>query len=224
MTDVSQLKITFKDDKAFVPPALYASWTPQEQIAFITGQNSLGHTVLVEDVVREVNIFDIDSVLEVLKEDPDNFANIVQANYPAILPATIVSLSNSAQAFALALDNAKTQSGAIYTFSRRALSADVSQQFLKRPSGMIVRTAGDTEYALKDSEVKQLFNEVLEAWRTNDQSKLPEETSRRFTSTRSTHPIRYSMDRISIGCQTVHRWELEALAINEGFNNAPFKL
>lgn len=206
----------------YVPPEVYSSWSVDEQITYVTIQSQLGYLVKA----AKFNPIDINSFDELLKLNysaKEDFAVQLQAQFGLTDSQVPTAVQQALQNLLIVTETLKNTvrqaSGYSVVDVPEGFSATteftITNQRIQRKSSSVA-----TENYLTAIDFKKLFNEAYKKWRLN--TDLRAFSFRRRCG--DSYSVEISLSTITIGCQTIKRYEAEAIAIELGFLGQPFNV
>lgn len=203
----------------YVPPEVFASWSSDEKIAYVSGQVQLGYTVKAASFTP-LNLSSLNDILRFKYASKENFAKEIQEQFG--LPDTQVSeaLQKALEDLLIVTETLRTtvRNNSGYQTVTPPEGFKVTNSFVITNKRIARVDETNTDHYLTASDFKKIFNRCLGNWK--DGKTVQDFRFRR--SNGNAHTIDIRSDRIEIGCQRLWRYEAEAIAIELGFYGLPF--
>lgn len=203
----------------YVPPEVFASWTPVDQINYVSGQVQLGYTVKAE-VFSPVNLSSLNDILRFKYTAKENFAAELQNQFGLADSQVPEALQKALEDLLIVTETLRTtvRNNSGYQAETPPESFKVTESFVITNKRIARTGETNSDHFLTANDFKKIFNRCLATWKNGES--VPDFRFRR--SNGNAHTIDIRRDRVEIGCQRLHRYEAEALAIELGFYGLPF--
>lgn len=209
------------DDTVYVDETSFKEASIQSQVSFITAKTKEGLEVKVSQFPA-VSLWNTQQLLESYIKQPLLTLGALRLALPSDekLEEALTEFENNLAAFSESLTSLREVVKTSYVFAEVPPTFNFDSKF-KVLSNRIRRIA-DAGHFLSYNDVKTLMNKGLKYWSSN-----PTETLELGRITYQQHGTwwrtTFHPTYLTIGCQTIQRYELEAMAIKLGFTGQAFE-
>lgn len=206
----------------YVPPAVFKGWDDQFKVDYVKAQSELGYSIKLEEFIP-VDLTDPISIRTFYYKHKENFSAVLTEQLQLKDSTVADDVYNTYRALICATDRLRlaTLEASGYTRGSVPESFNVLDEFvitnrkIRRKS-----TSESSDLFVCASDFKALFNLAYAYWK--DGQNIP--SGRFILRTGGRHSLECNSTAFKIGCQTIQRYEMEAVAIELGFAGYPFKL
>lgn len=205
----------------YIEKTSYAAATLEEQLDLVTSKVKEGFEINVCEFPT-VSLLNVDSIIKAYALSPSLVTAVINTS---ITPKTveevetILNFNNALVVFNEAYSNFYKLVIGTYKFQSVPSHFKLQNSFTFLTTR--IRRKKNSEYFLEDEDFKSLFNICFDHWVNNSNSTL---NLKRVCLARHDykHNIIIDSNSIRIGCQTVHRYEFEQIAVQLGFRGEKF--
>lgn len=200
----------------YVPPTVYSKWSAAAQVNYVAGNVKLGYEVKIQEFIP-VSINSLDELQKFYYKDKLNFVSNLAAQLNLDASNESVLKIHAALLSSIAVREELKRaalSASSYTCAEAPADFDVNTAFVIT-NKRICRTSNtdSSELYLSATAFKEVFAKAHESWSTAEQAA----SSTRMTLDRNSRRVDVYPTHVEIGCQTVRRYEMEAVALELGF-------
>lgn len=205
-------KVVIIGSSVYVPEKVYLAWSPSQQISYVSGQTALGFSVVIQSIPK-LEIGSIEGLYNSATTAPSAFLMGLECIYPEADTNVFAEVLMKLEALKETLDNAYKEIVATsgYSFKEPPVDFDLNKSFTITPK-RVSRSDDGSDYYLTINEFKRLFNSAFAYWKNSSPCSTYFERS-----SGCRHRLDISHNTVEIGCQTILRYEMEAIAIHLGF-------
>lgn len=216
-----KFKTVVIDNTVFVDENTFKAAGLQDQVNFITEKTKEGLTISICQF-PSVSLWNTQQLVDSYIKQPLLTLGALRTSLPEgeDFEEQLIALEGNLELFANSLTTIRNSLKNKYIFAEVPNNFNFSESFIVLKNR--TRRISDAAYFLSHNDIKALMNIAMKHWSKGSDETL--DLGRRYLQLHGTwYNITISPTQVAIGCQRVHRYELEAMALKLGFTGQLFE-